>query len=140
MKWLYHIPHVWESPKERHVWEDIYLLPVDAPPDTESLWLTIDALGDPAVPEHGSERGEFRDESLVKLGDADWHIDATDMIVRAVDFDMDELLGWVRVWLAETGFECSELVPAPVERFSNTNDHATLVASLKAGMKPDKST
>ena len=31
MKWLYHIPHVWDTQTERHVWKDVYLLPDSAP-------------------------------------------------------------------------------------------------------------
>ena len=133
MKWLYHIPHVWDTSTDRHVWEDVYLLPDAASDGTPSLWLTIDALGDPEVPEHGSDRAEFRAESLAKLGDADWHIHESSMVVRAVDFNLAELLEWVHVYLRETGFDCAGLTHAAIERFAATNDHASVVAALKTG-------
>ena len=134
MKWLYHIPHVWDAPTDRHVWEDVYLLPESAPDGMPSLWVTVDALGDPTVPEHGSDRAEFCAESLVTLGDNDWHINETNMLVRPIDFNLAELLDWVRIWLRETGFDCTDLIATPIEMFANTNDHASLVSALKSNM------
>lgn len=40
-----------------------------------------------------------------------------DMIVRAMDFDMEELLGWVKVWIEGTGLQVDELIRSPVEDF-----------------------
>ncbi len=138
MKWLYHIPHVWDAPTDRHVWEDVYLQPESAPNGTPSLWLTVDALGDPKIPEHGSDRAEFRMESLAKLGDGDWHINESHILVRSVDFNFAELLDWAYFWLRETGFPCSELMLAPIERFANTNDHASAVSVLKSNMNENE--
>jgi hypothetical protein len=43
MNWKYFIPHIWE--RDREIWEDVYLLPIDGHYNEEALWLTIDALG-----------------------------------------------------------------------------------------------
>ena len=88
MRWLYHIPHVWESRTDRHVWEDVYLLPESAPDGTTAICLTIDALGDPNNPSHGSSRAKFRSEALKKLGDSEWHVDETDLLIRALDMSL----------------------------------------------------
>ena len=133
MKWIYYIPHEWDSPDDRQVWEDVYLLPDAAPEGTKSLWLTIDALGDVTNPEHGSDRAEFQSAALEKLGDADWHIDEADMIVRATDFDFPELLDWIKVWLHENDFECLELQPGPRERFAGSNNHISTIDELASG-------
>lgn len=44
MKWKYYIPHVWESPESRTVWEDVWLLPEDGSNDGKSYWFTLNAL------------------------------------------------------------------------------------------------
>jgi len=65
MKWKYHIPHIWDSPRE--VWEDIWLLPDDPNYKRgESIWLTIDAFGEASDPSHGSDRAEFQKKSTEK--------------------------------------------------------------------------
>ncbi len=129
MNWRYHIPSIWHSP--RQVWEDIFLLP-DAPDyEGDSIWLTIDALGDPDNPAHGSDRAEFIVEALVKLGNNPFWIDGTDMIVRAVDFDKAELLAWVKIWLTETGLLVDHLIETPLEPFVGTNPMATTLKTLQ---------
>lgn len=95
MNWKYHIPHVWDSP--RVVWEDIWLLPDDPNYEGESIWLTVDALGDTASPTQDPKRAEFQKEALKKLGDRQYWIDSANMIVRAKDFTKAELLRWVKV-------------------------------------------
>jgi hypothetical protein len=123
MKWKYYIPHQWTQP--RTVWEDIWLLPANPGYAGQSIWLTIDALGDMIHPE--SDRAEFQEKALAKLGDKDFWIEAADMIVRAEDFDKEEFLGWVHIWLKETGFEVAELIECPITDFTGTNNHAITI-------------
>ena len=130
MKWRYYFVHRWDRP--RLVWEDIYLAPDMPGYDGPSIWLTIDALGDEQDPSHGSDRAEAKALFLSKLGDQDYHIDGTDMIVRARDFDRAELLRWVRIWLNESGLQVTQLVRGTLEDFAGSNDHAEIVAQLKA--------
>ncbi len=135
MKWFYYIPHVWESSEDRHVWEDVYLLPENSPEGMESVWFTIDALGDVNNPLHGSDRDEFQQQLLARLGTDRWYIAGTDMVVRAVDFNRHELLDYVRIWLEASGLPCSELTKSTFGRFENTNPHAVTVLSLRGAMK-----
>ena len=129
MKWKYHIPHEWDTP--RTVGEDVWLLPDDPDYKGNSIWLTIDALGDSSDPSHGSEREEFQKEALEKLGNKEFWIDNADMIIRVRDFNKEELLVWVKVWLTENGFTVSDLIEAPFKEFAETNDHAKLIEQLK---------
>ncbi|GAC1463068.1 MAG: hypothetical protein NVS2B14_10990 [Chamaesiphon sp.] len=128
MNWKYHIPHLWNAPRE--VWEDVYLLPDNPNYQEESIWLTIDALGDVSEPTHGSERAEFQEFAFSKLGDKSFWINGSDMIVRARDFNKEKLLDWVKVWLRETGFPVSELIETSFDEFASTNDHAMTVNFL----------
>jgi len=139
MKWKYHIPHKWESPEARHVWEDVWLMPADPDYSGKSLWITVDALGDVNNPEHGSERAAFQAKALAKLGDNDTWVrypgdqsdPGTDMIVRVVDFSREELIEWVRFWMMEVGLEVDELVEAPFDDFRGTNTHAIQLAAVR---------
>jgi hypothetical protein len=128
MNWKYYIPHIWDSP--RTVWEDVWLLPDDLTYSDQSLWLTVDALGDASDPSHGDEREEFQREALEKLGDQDYWIEAGEMIVRTRDFTKEELLEYVSIWLRETGLPVTALVEAPREDFAETNEHARIIMSL----------
>ena len=135
MNWKYYIPHSWNSP--RAVWEDVWLLPCDPDYKGESIWLTVDALGDASDPTHGSERPEFQKEALEKLGQNDYWIEAGDMIVRARDFSKEELLEWVKTWLRETGFKVTALVEASIEEFAETNEQAKMIMSLRKRALPE---
>jgi hypothetical protein len=128
MNWKYYIPHVWDAP--RTVWGDVWLLPCDPNYKGESIWLTVDALGDVSEPTHGSERAEFQKQALERLGQSDYWIEAGDMIVRAKDFSKEELLEWVKTWLTATGFKVTALVEAPMEEFAETNQQARIISSL----------
>ncbi|MGD9244302.1 MAG: hypothetical protein PVH36_05175 [Desulfobacterales bacterium] len=129
MKWKYHIPHVWE--RERQVWEDIYLMPLDKNWKEGSIHLTIDALGNIENPEHGDEREEFQKEFKEKLEEENYYISGADMIVNSEDFNKKELIDWVIVWLKEQNLPVSELIEAPIEDFAETNEHAKMVSELK---------
>lgn len=130
MDWKYYIPHLWD--REREVWEDIYLLPVeDIGYDGKALWLTINALGDV---DSVSERAEMQAEFLNQLGDRDYYIDGTEMIVKAIDLSKMELLEWVRVWLREHRLPISNLIEAPVEEFRHKAMYADLVVEYREMM------
>jgi hypothetical protein len=137
MKWLYFIPHVWDGPDARATWEDVYLKPLGPDYRGESLWLTVDALGDETIVEHGADRQEFREEALRKLGSMDHWIGDGDMIVRAVDFTRDELLGWVKIWLEHHEFAVTELVEGSRAAFAGTNDHARAIEAAMDRMPDD---
>ena len=135
MNWKYYIPHAWEE--DRQTWEDFYLLPCDPDYSGESIWLTIDALGD------GSEgrpiEGEYFEIISKKMEGKDYVINGTDMTVRGIDFSKNEFLKWVRTWLEDNGFEVAELLEAPLEDFEGTNQHASIVGECKAAMEDLKS-
>jgi hypothetical protein len=129
MNWKYHIPHVWDD--ERSPWEDFYLLPCDPNYSGESIWLTINVLGD------GSEKGCFRGkefERFVALMEGKEYISygEANMAVRGMAFTKEEFLKWVKVWLTDKGFEVDELTEAPIEDFAGTNQHACVVAECRA--------
>jgi hypothetical protein len=129
MNWKYHIPHVWDTP--RAVWEDVYLRPDVPDSDEQSVWLTIDALGDASDPNHGSDRAEFQKEALAKLGENAYWTDGADMIVRVRDFSKEEFLSWVKVWLEHNGLPVTDLVEAPFTEFAGTNPHAELLDAIR---------
>jgi hypothetical protein len=129
MDWKYFIPHVWE--RERQVWEDVYLLPLDGSDHSQALWLTVDAIGNPEIPEHGLDWAEFQSEALQKLGDRPFHIEGTDMLIRAIDFSKAELLDWVRVWLRENGRPVAGLIEGTTEDFRGKAFHADLLSNFQ---------
>ena len=130
MRWKYYIPHTWDPPSLRVPWAEIWLLPDDPNYKGKSIWLTIDALGDPSDPTHGSERAEFQRDALKKLGSKDLWIDGSDMIVRVRDFNKKEFLNFVKVWLNEVGLSVTELREAPFEDFKGTNQMAEIAEIL----------
>lgn len=127
MKWKYYIPHIWES--ERTTWEDVYLLPDYPGYDGNSIWLTVDAiLGLLANKDLDDEEKATLSERCQQMGERQYVIDEADMTVKAEDFSKEELLGWVRVWLEESGFEVKELVEGTLEDFEDSNEHVKAVA------------
>jgi hypothetical protein len=44
VRWKYHLPHTWNSPEDRTVWEDVYLMPEDGSMKGKSIWFTLDTL------------------------------------------------------------------------------------------------
>ena len=130
MQWKYHIPHQAQT-GSHSVWEDIYLLPDIEAGETPSIWITIDTLGSLESPDHSWTPEEFQDAQAL-LGDANYHIHETDMLVRGTTFTRSEVVDWAKVWLEHTGFTVTTMVEAPLEEFTETNEHASFVASLKA--------
>ena len=125
MDWKYFIPHVWEH--ERQIWEDVYLLPLDGRYNGQALWLTVDALGNVEILEHGSDRAEFQSKAQQKLGDRPFHIDGTDMLICSEDFSKAELLDWVRVWLRENGVPVARRIEGTPEDFRGKAFHVDLL-------------
>ena len=123
------MPHIWDTP--RQVWEDIYLLPDKSDYDGQALHLTVDALGDPEDPSHGTDQEEFHAEALKKLGSEEFWADDSDMIVRARDFSKAELLEWVKLWLGDQGLRASSFIEAPLSEFEGRTSHASVVAEVR---------
>jgi hypothetical protein len=131
--WKYYIPHVWDG--DRQIWEDIYVLPIDARYNGNAVWLTIDAvLAYRSHTEVDFDLAESPARTLQRLGNRDFHIDGTDMLVRAEDFSKEELLDWVRVWLRENDLAVDNLIEGNAEEFKGKAFHVDLVKQLKAGI------
>lgn len=113
------------------MWEDVLLLPQDPAYDGEAVQLTVDAFGDVGDPTHGGERAEFQKKALQKLGDRECWIESSDMIVRATDFNKQELIQWVHRWFSETGLPQIELATAPIEEFKGRYPYADLLITLQ---------
>jgi hypothetical protein len=141
MRWKYYIPHTWESPEERTTWEDVYLMVEAGATVRDSLWLTIDAgISDEHVEEAAEEWREQLAESehadrmgrWLQVGDREFLVTPdVDMWIRQEDFDMHELLDWVRTFL--TGFFGDPepvLVEGTFEEFAGTNQHAQTIDAL----------
>ncbi|XYH97723.1 hypothetical protein ACMHYB_59885 [Sorangium sp. So ce1128] len=128
--WKYCLPHIWDHP--RQVWEDVYLLPDDPGYAGPGLHLTVDAFGNALDPSHGSDRAEFQAEALAQLGDAEFRINGSEMLLRQEDFSREELLSWVRVWLAHNGFPVGQLREVPAEEFAGRVKHASIITALTA--------
>ncbi len=123
MRWRFFIPHHWEH--DCAVWEDVYLLPDVKAWKGESIWLTVDSLG-------VCENDEERDKALNDLDGREFTLDRTNMLVAAEDFSKDELIEWVKKWLIANSLPVTELAESSRNEFKNTNQHARIVAKLKA--------
>jgi len=162
MKWKYYIPHVWNSPDDRTLWEDVWLLPEDGSPEDgckagKSYWFTLNALSfgaagidgeyphDPDDPFGGfAGSPAIRAINLRLLGDRDYFIThLLDMVARVEDFNLPELLDWTRVLIKDHfGDPDPELVPGAYDEFGGTNQHANeigrIAEALEAGVPEDE--
>lgn len=145
MKWKYYIPHVWESPESRTVWEDVWLLPEDGSNDGKSYWFTLNALRfgaagiegeypqDPDDPLCGFGGSELvREMNLRLLGDKDYFITPLlDMVARVDDFNLHELLEWTILFIKDHfGDPEPELVQGDYEDFAGTNRQASEIGRI----------
>lgn len=134
MRWKYWIHHTW--PDERTSWAEAFVRPDDPTYAGQSLWVTIDCLGEPPVESPKSTLRERYDESCNWLGDHPYRVAESeemgdaDLVVNALDFTKAEFLDWVKVWLRAKGLPAAELVPAPLEEFEGTNPQADFLAHL----------
>jgi hypothetical protein len=157
MKWKYYIPHVWNSPEDRTVWEDVWLLPEDGSNDGKSYWFTLNALcfgaagidaeypHDPDDPFGGFGGSEaVRAMNLQLLGDRDYFITPVlDMVARVEDFNLRELLAWTTVFIKDHfGDPDPELVPGDYEEFGGTNaqvlEIGRITEALESGVPEDQ--
>src|SRR5439155_21764974 len=106
-------------------------LPVNTQYEGEAIWLTIDALGNVETSEYDSGSDNGRSDALEKLGDRQYYIDGTDMLIRLTDFSKEELLDWVRVWLRENGLPVTNLVEGSASDFRGKAFHADLVSRFR---------
>jgi hypothetical protein len=135
MKWFYYIPHTWDSPEERTVWEDVWLMPeaMRENEDKVSVWLTVDALGN-MPPEDDPEEMEIYRGWLNRLENAEYFIDRDNrqMVVSAGDFNMKEFLEYAKIFLRDVfNEEDIELVEGAYEDFEGTNQHADVLKALE---------
>ncbi|HSB09198.1 MAG TPA: hypothetical protein VLM38_06775 [Blastocatellia bacterium] len=156
MKWKYCIPHVWNSPEDRTVWEDVYLLPEDRSNGGKSYWFTLNALTfgaagideqyptDPDDPFGFGARELVREMNLRLLGDRDYFITPVlDMVARVDDFNMSELLEWTKVFIRDHfGDPDPVLVQGELSDFAGTNNHAAeigrITEALEAGVPEEE--
>lgn len=135
MKWLYYIPHTWDPPEERTVWEDVWLMPepMREARDKSSVWLTVDALGNKPLEDNPEEMEIYRGW-LNRLENADYDIDwdQCHMIVSADNFNMEEFLEYTKIFLREAFNEDNiELIEGTYEDFEGTNEHAGILQALE---------
>ena len=135
MRWTYYIPHTWQTPQDRTVWEDIYLMPeTDWPEgqDRVSVWLTVEGLGD--TPWEGDEEGWSKYWTTVEqLKTSEYIINGQDgeMHVRAEDFNLKEFLNYAKAFIRETfGDHDITLVEGTYEDFLGTNEHTAFLEEL----------
>jgi hypothetical protein len=140
MKWLYYIPHEWET--ETVKWEDIYLMP-DVPDLKESFWLTIDGFRTEDVVVEGTdivmmERIELSDEDMARLKKDGCIIDGDNMLVKPSELTKEEVVEWSKKWLELSGYEVTEMVESTYDRFLDTNEDIRNIAIAIKRMKDYK--
>jgi len=150
MKWKYYIPHKWDSPEERTLWEDVWLLPEGGRNDGKSYWFTLNALtfraagiddeypedpDDPLCGFGGSQA--VREMNLRLLGDRDYFITPLlDMVARVDDFNLRELLDWTTIFIKDHfGDPAPSLVEGSYEEFARTNKHAEEIGRISEGLE-----
>lgn len=144
MRWLYYLPHLWEDnegkPLEKTYWEDVYLMP-DDPTVTRSIWLTVDgyqAEDEKPFPNSDfiDEKTWFDEEEFEVFEKQGYFIrsEDCDMIISTRTFSKQELYEWIKVYLRDEGYDCTELVEAPAERFAGTNQHACAVVCAEEAL------
>ena len=69
---------------------------------------------------------------MEKLGDKNYVIDGTHMIVSADDFSKLGHLDWCKVWFSEIGLPVDNLIEASLEDFGGTSEHLDFLADLKS--------
>lgn len=131
MTWKYRIMHSW--PAERTQWAEAFVRPDDPAYGGQSLWVTIDCLGERVAE---AEEPNRYDELRAWLGDRPFRVAEnremgdSDLVVNARDFTEAEFLEWIKVWLRAKGLAVTRLVAAPLEEFAGTHPHADLLAHL----------
>ena len=142
MKWKYYIPHVWKTPDDRTSWEDVFLMP-DNKKKRKSVWLEVSAIGE-EPPKEDKEDLEDYQISLKELGDQDYFLDKKTccMRVRAVDFNMKELLEYTKIFLKDM-FKDKKVVleESDREEFRGTHDHLGFlddILTVASGEMPDE--
>jgi hypothetical protein len=157
MKWKYYIPHVWDSPEDRTLWEDVWLLAQDGSKRGKPYWFTLNALSfmadgidgeypqDPDDPLGGLGGSQLvREMNLRLLGDKDYFITPVlDMVARVEDFNMHELLEWTRILIrVHLGDPEPELVKGDFEDFNGAHSHVSEICrisqALAAGIPEDE--
>jgi hypothetical protein len=108
MKWLYYIPEE-INPRHRFEFSDMW---IKLPGMDHSIWLTIDALGSYLDEHEGTYEdrktaqlmNQERQDYLDRMGDKNYLYqdeDKTNMIVKADDLSVDDLLEWAKTWIRD---------------------------------------
>jgi len=142
MKWKYYIPHVWKTPDDRASWEDVFLMP-HSKQKRRSVWLEVTALGEEPQKKDKEDFEDYQD-SLKKLGDQDYYLNKKTccMLVRAVDFNMRELLEYTKIFL-KIMFKDKKVVleESDYKDFQGTHDHLGFlddILTVASGEMPDE--
>ena len=158
MKWKYYIPHVWDSPEDRTLWEDVWLLPEDNSNGGKSYWFTLNALTFGAAGIEGeyphdaddpfgfgaANAQAVREMNLQLLGDKDYFLTPLlDMVARVDDFNVSELLEWTKVFIRDHFSDPDPvLVLGDYEDFSGTNNQAAeigrITEAVEAGVSEEE--
>jgi hypothetical protein len=148
MKWKYYIPRLWDSPEQRTIREDVWLLPEDTPNDGKSYWFTLNALTSEAA---GIE-GKYRDDSdeavremhLRLLGNREYFITPVfDMVARVENFNIDDLLEWTKLFIrVQFGDAEPVLVEGDLEDFGGASRYVDeirrIAAAIHSGVPEDE--
>ena len=148
MRWSYYIPHVWNSPSDRTTWEDVWLRLEEQAAEGGSLWLTFDAgktdeevAGAAAAWQDARADHPQRDllGRWLQLDDKEFLITPDlDIWIRQGDFDLPELLDWVRVFIGRFFADLSpELVEGTFEEFADSNQHARTIGGIGANLEAE---
>lgn len=133
MRWKYCIHHEW--PEERTTWAEAFVRPDDPAYTGQSLWVTIDCIGEfPA----GTRSASSEEHETLRnwLGDRPYRVAEngeqgdTDLLVNATDFTQAQFVDWTKVWLNDKRLAATELISAPMKEFEGTHSHADLLAHL----------
>jgi hypothetical protein len=148
MRWKYYIPHVWDSPHQRTVREDVWLLPEHGMTEGRSYWFTLNALTSEAAGMEGKYPDDsdqaVREMNLQLLGDRDYFITPVfDMVARVENFNMAELLEWTKLFIrVQFGDAEPVLVECDLEDFGGANRYVDeirrIAAAIHSGMPEDE--
>jgi len=143
MEWLYYIPHVWDSPEDKALWEDVYLMPKKGWKDKKervSIWLTVDGLGEKPPEDDPYDEMKYYLENIEEIGDKEYVIDRKhcNMLINKKFFNLHELLEYTKIFIKEIFNDQNPiLVEGTIEDFAGTNEHAGIVEGIGTRLKEE---
>ncbi|MEE9412933.1 MAG: hypothetical protein V3V22_07760 [Methylococcales bacterium] len=136
MNWKYYIPHEW-SEGEMNTWEDIFILSDDSSYTGDALSITIDCAVSEPDDRSDEEWCELYEKQQHALAGANYCIVSepnnmgANMIVAQYSFSIDDILAFVKIWIAAQELPVTEILPVPIEQFTGRCSHADLIYSLQ---------